>query len=47
MNFLLEGAGLSQHFSTVYRNAAVDSAKNTCMQSRFAGSSRRGNGEGR
>ena len=27
MNFFLEGAGLSQHFRTIHRNAAVDNAK--------------------
>ena len=27
VNFFLEGAGLSQHFRTMHRNAAVDSTK--------------------
>ena len=45
VNFFLQGAGLSRHSRTLYRNAAVDSAKN--MQSSFSGSSRRRNGEGR
>ena len=27
VNFFLEGAGLSQHFRTIHRNAAVDNVK--------------------